>query len=149
MNRFVVATLLGMGAAGLPFAAEAADKVSIGIINSSSDVVFYIAQKNGYFADEKIEPNFVAFTSGTQMIAPLGTGELDVGGGGPNAGLYNAAERKIDIKIVADKGSMPKGYGYFSFIVRKDLITSGKVKKVEDLKGLKIGDTSKAGSGDV
>ena len=149
MRRALLATLIGIGAAGMSFAAEAADKVSIGIISSSSDVVFYIAQKKGYFAEENIAPEFIAFSSGTQMIAPLGTGELDVGGGGPNAGLYNAAERKINVKIVADKGSMPKGYGYFSFIVRKDLITSGKVKTIADLKGLKIGDTSKAGSGDV
>ena len=129
--------------------ASAADKVKIGVVNSSSDVVYYLAEKNGYFAAEGIEPEFVSFISATQMIAPLGTGELDVGGGGPNAGLYNAAERKIKVKIVADKGSMPSGYGYFSLLVRKDLIASGKVKTIADLKGLKIGDTSKQGSGDV
>jgi NitT/TauT family transport system substrate-binding protein len=83
------------------------------------------------------------------MVAPLGTGELDVGGGAPGAGLYNAASRDVRVKIVADKGSMPPGYGYFSLLVRKDLVTSGKVKTLADLKGLKIGDTSKQGSGDV
>lgn len=147
MNRYGVATLFGLAALSLSFAAQAADKVKIGIVNASSDVVYYIAQKNGYFAAENIDPEFVTFSSATQMIAPLGTGDLDVGGGGPNAGLYNAAERKIGVKIVADKGSMPKGYGYFSMLIRKDL--AGKVKTVTDLKGLKIGDTSKQGSGDV
>ena len=74
------------------------------------------------------------------MIAPLGVGDLDVGGGGPSAGLYNAAERKVNVKVVADKGSMPPGYGYFSMLVRKDLVTSGKVKTIADFKGLKVGD---------
>lgn len=148
MKTYIVAAIVGMGALGTS-QAYAADKVRIGIINASSDVVYYIAEKKGYFAAENIAPEFVTFASATQMIAPLGTGELDVGGGGPNAGLYNAAERKIGVKIVADKGSMPKGHGYFSMIVRKDLIASGKVKTAADLKGLKIGDTSKQGSGDV
>jgi NitT/TauT family transport system substrate-binding protein len=44
---------------------------------------------------------------------------------------------------------MPKGYGYFSLLLRKELVASGKVKSIADLKGLKIGDTSKQGSGDV
>jgi NitT/TauT family transport system substrate-binding protein len=152
MNGLLKAALRGaslclLAATALP--AVAADKVRVGIVNASSDVVYFIAEKKGYFAAENIEPDFVSFTSATQMIAPLGTGELDVGGGGPSAGLYNAAERKIDMKVVADKGSMPPGYGYFSLLVRKDLVTSGKVKTVADLKGLKIGDTSKQGSGDV
>ncbi len=149
MKRYLLSVAVLTGLVVSAAQAQAADKVKIGVVNSSSDVVYYIAQKEGYFAAENIEPEFVSFASATQMIAPLGTGELDVGGGSPAAGLYNAAERNIGVKIVADKGSMPKGYGYFSMVVRKDLVTSGKVKAVADLKGLKIGDTSKQGSGDV
>ncbi len=138
-----------LGALGLAGSALAADKMRIGIVNASSDVVYFIAEKKGYFAAENIEPEFITFISATQMIAPLGVGDLDVGGGGPSAGLYNAAERKVNVKVVADKGSMPPGYGYFSMLVRKDLVTSGKVKTVADFRGLKVGDTSKQGSGDV
>ena len=147
MRARLVKTLLGACMVASP--AFATDTIKIGVVNSASDVVYYLANKKGYFAAEGIEPEFVSFISGTQMIAPLGTGELDVGGGGPNAGLYNAAGRRIEVKIVGDKGSMPPGYGYFSFVVRKDLITSGRVKTTADLKGLKVGDTSKQGSGDV
>ncbi len=127
----------------------ARDKIKIGIANTSSDIVYFIADKKGFFADEDIDAEMIPFASATQMIAPLGVGELDVGGGGPGAGLYNAAGRDVSVKVVADKGSMPPGYGFFSLLVRKDLVTSGKVKGVADLKGMKIGDTSKQGSGDV
>lgn len=132
-------------------AAQAADpaKVKIGLTNSSSDVVAYIAEDKGYFAAEGIAPEYVFFKSATDMVAPLATGQIDVGGGGASAGLYNAVARGLDLKIVADKGSMPPGYGYMLLLVRKDLIDSGRVKTYADLKGLKIGNSSPGGSGDA
>jgi NitT/TauT family transport system substrate-binding protein len=72
------------------------------------------------------------------MIAPLGTGQLDVGAGSPAAGFYNAVARGLDVRMVADKGSMPQGYGYLALLIRKDLVESGKVKAIADLKGMKI-----------
>jgi NitT/TauT family transport system substrate-binding protein len=135
--------------AAVNYPASSADLVKVGVANTASDVSFFIADKKGYFRDEGIEVDLIPFASATQMVAPLGTGELDVGAGAPGAGLYNAAARDIAVKIVADKGSMPPGHGYLSLVVRKDLITTGKVTSPADLKGLKIGDLSRQGSGDV
>ena len=143
-----VAAVAALAFVGIPSAAEAT-KVRIGVVNASSDVAVYIAESKGFFAAEGIEPEYVFFKSATDMVAPLATCQLDVGGGGPSAGLYNAAARGMEIRIVADKGSMPPGYGYMLLLVRKDLIDSGKVKDYADLKGLKIGDSSPGGSGDV
>jgi NitT/TauT family transport system substrate-binding protein len=118
----------------------AADPISIkvGIVNASSDVGFFIADKKGYFKQEGINVSFVAFDSAAKMVAPLGVGQLDVGGGSAAAGLYNATARGIDIKIVADKGSTPPGYGFQPLLVRKDLVDSGRYKSLKDLKGMKI-----------
>jgi NitT/TauT family transport system substrate-binding protein len=129
----------------------AADKatVRIGVTNASSDVAFYIAENKGFFEEENLIPEYVRFKSGTDMVAPLAAGQLDVGAGGASAGLYNAAARGLELKIVADKGSMPPGYGYMLLLVRKDLVESGKFKGYRDLKGLKIGDSSNGGSGDA
>src|SRR5438270_4366207 len=77
--------------------------VRVGITNVSTDVGFFIADKKGYFRDEGLNVVFTEFNSAAKMIAPLGTGQLDVGGGTVSAGLYNAVARKIDIKVVADK----------------------------------------------
>ena len=112
--------------------------VKVGIVDASSDVGFFIADKKGYFKQEGINVTFVTFDSGAKMVAPLGVGQLDVGGGSPSAGLYNAAARGIDIKIVADKGSTPPGYGFQPLLVRKDLVDSGRYKTLKDLKGMKI-----------
>lgn len=82
------------------------------------------------------------------MTVPLGAGQLDVGGGAASAGLYNAVERGIRIKIVADKAHNIPNAGFQAFMVRKDLIDSGKVKTLKDLKGEKIAITA-AGSSDA
>jgi NitT/TauT family transport system substrate-binding protein len=73
-----------------------------------------------------------------KQIAPLSTGELDAGCGAISAGLYNAVNRAIPMKVVADKGRNAPGYGYNSIIVRKDLVDSGAVKTLADLKGRTI-----------
>jgi NitT/TauT family transport system substrate-binding protein len=76
------------------------------------------------------------------MIAPLGAGQLDVGGGAITAGLYNAVGRGIDLKIVADLGSDPPGYGFQTLVVSKQLIASG-YKSVKDLRGKRIAITAR------
>ncbi|HEY0218320.1 MAG TPA: ABC transporter substrate-binding protein [Afipia sp.] len=116
----------------------AQDAVKVGVNKVISDVVFYIAQDHGFFAEENLKVDLIPFDSGPRMIAPLGAGQIDIGAGASSAGLYNAVSRGIGVKIVADKGSSPAGYDYMPLIVRKDLVDSGKVKNFADLKGLKL-----------
>jgi NitT/TauT family transport system substrate-binding protein len=119
-------------------------KVTVGITSSASDAPLYVAQKRGYFKEQGLTVAFQPFDSAAKMIAPLGSGQLDVGAGAPSAGFYNAVSRGLPLRIVADKGSMPKGYGYMPVMVRKDLIDSGKVKTAADLKGLKVAEPAQA-----
>jgi NitT/TauT family transport system substrate-binding protein len=139
VGRLVLAGALLLGlAAGTSPALAGNSTVRVGIANVSSDAPFFIASKKGFFAEEGLDVQFIAFDSGAKMIAPLAVGQLDVGGGSSSAGLYNAAARGAKIKIVADKGSIPPGYGYSAILVRKDLVDSGKVKSFADFKGLKV-----------
>ena len=66
------------------------------------------------------------------QVALLAGGKLDVAGGTPAAGLFNAFAQGVNLKVVADKGTHTPGHGYIAFLVRKEL--SSQVKKVEDLK---------------
>ncbi len=126
-------------AAALGFSGSlAAEELNVGTTGASSDAPFFIADKKGYFAAEGLTVKFIQFQSAAKMIPSLGTGELDVGSGATSAGLYNAAERKVAIKIVADKARNAKGYGFQSILVRKALFDSGKVKSLKDFKGLKV-----------
>jgi NitT/TauT family transport system substrate-binding protein len=76
------------------------------------------------------------------MVAPLGAGQLDVGGGAISAGLYNAVSRGIDVRVVADLGSDPPGYGFQKLIVRSALVKSGRFRSGADLKGMTIAITA-------
>jgi NitT/TauT family transport system substrate-binding protein len=112
--------------------------VNVGIVNAISDGLIFIAEKKGYFREEGIELNTVAFPSAANMVAPLSAGDLDVGAGAPAAGLYNAVIRGIKLKIVADKASSQPGYTVNKMLVRKDLVDSGRYKTLADLKGMKV-----------
>ena len=131
---------LALGLAARPNGAAAAEaaQVRIGIARTMSDVGYYVADAMGYFRDEGIDVILTPFNSAAQMMAPLGVGDLDVGGGTVSAGFYNSVGRGIGTKIVADQGSMKPGYGYSSLMVRKDLLDSGRYKTLADLKGMKV-----------
>jgi NitT/TauT family transport system substrate-binding protein len=112
--------------------------LSVAIGPSITSAVLYVADKEHFFQQEGIKIAWVNIESMTTMVGPLGTGQVDVGVGAIAAGLYNAIARKIDIKVVADMGSDPPGYGFQQFLVRTDLVKSGRYKKVADLKGMTV-----------
>jgi NitT/TauT family transport system substrate-binding protein len=132
----IVAGLVASSAGTALTAAAQAQPLNVGVVGTSSDAPFFIADKKGYFKDAGLTVNFIRFDSAAQMIAPLGAGQLDVGGGATSAGLYNAVARGVHIKIVADKARNAAGYGFQALLVRKEL--ADKVKDYTDLKGLKI-----------
>ncbi|OVZ59812.1 ABC transporter substrate-binding protein [Pigmentiphaga sp. NML030171] len=147
LGKLVRSTLYACAAvAVLSGNAAAAAKVRIGVVGSLSDASIYIAEAKGYFKDEGIDAEIIRFPNSAQMIAPIGAGQLDVAVGATSAGLYNSIGRGIDIKVVADKGSMPPGHGYVPLLVRKDLVDSGAFKSLKDLKGLRVGSQSPGGS---
>jgi NitT/TauT family transport system substrate-binding protein len=139
-NRLVswaipIAICLSLPAAGM---AAGLEVVRVGTTNVSTDIGFFIADKKGYFKEEGIDVTFTTFNTAAKMVAPLGVGQLDVGGGTVAVGLYNAMGRGITVKVVADKGSIKPGYGFSALLVRKDLVDSGRYKSYKDLKGMTV-----------
>lgn len=118
--------------------ARALEQINMAAAGTSSDVGSFIAIKKGYYSEEGLAVTQTVFDAGVKMIAPLGTGELDVATSSATAALYNAVARGIDVKIVASNGNAPPGYGHNVLIVRKDLIDSGRYRKPVDIKGLKV-----------
>jgi NitT/TauT family transport system substrate-binding protein len=128
--------------ASRPAGAQTASTVTVGFLGTSSDVPLLVADKLGYFKDMGIAAKFTVFDGATRMVAPLGTEQLDVGGGSPSVGLYNAISSNIDLRMVADKASVPPGYGFGPLMVRTDLVKSGKYKSPRDLKGMKVAEST-------
>lgn len=119
-------------------------KVKMGALGSTSDSLLFIADQKGFFKEKGLDVESVRFDSAAQMIAPLGSGQLEIGAGAPSAGFYNAVARGIDVRIVADKAKLTTGYDFAPILVRKDLVDSGKVKQLGDLKGLQVAEPAQA-----
>jgi NitT/TauT family transport system substrate-binding protein len=125
-------------------------KVSIGVVASSSDGGIFIANERGYFKQEGIDLDVQRFQTLVDMVAPLTGGQLQIAAGGLAASVFNASERGISLRIVADKGQAPSAeWDFAALVVRKDLIDSGKVKDYKDLKGLTLVTSGKGNSPEV
>ncbi len=135
-------------AAAKPAAGLALVRVG-GLPGSVADSGFNIGIAKGYFKDQGLDVQVTPFQSATFMIAPLASGDLDIGGGTISAALFNAIERGVPMKLVGTKGSSVEGYDFSWVAVRKDLIDSGQVKTVADLKGRKVAVTALAGGGEA
>jgi NitT/TauT family transport system substrate-binding protein len=131
--------LAGLCAAAFGSPAQAADKVAVGTGGSASDAPFYIAYDKGFFRNEGLDVDLIVLDSGAKVIAPLGTGELDVGSGALSVGFWNALLRGVKFRIVADRGHAEPGYLYQTVFMRKDLIDGGQFKSLADLKGMRMG----------
>lgn len=118
--------------------------VPIGIAPTMTSSAMFIAKEKGYFEEQGINAILNPFRlSGAQMIPFLATGQIYVGGGTINAGMYNAIQSDIPIKLVSEKGSLHPGKGHLALIVRKDHVDSGRYKGPKDLKGMTLAITAR------
>ncbi len=117
-------------------------EVKVGVLSSLSDAGIYIAAERGYFRDEGLAVSLERFGATPEMTPPLASGQLDVGAGAPTPSLFNAISRDIPVKLVADKGLNSRGHGFNALVVRKDLVDSGRVQTLADLRGLRVASPS-------
>jgi NitT/TauT family transport system substrate-binding protein len=139
---FLVA--LALRAAG-PAAAAEEETVRLGDNLAISNAGMYLAVEKGYFKEQGIRIELTTFASAVKMVQAMAADELDVIPGTASAGLFNAIAQGAPYRIVADKGQARAGTGYILLAVRKDLLDSGQVKSVRDLKGRKVADYAKGG----
>jgi NitT/TauT family transport system substrate-binding protein len=109
--------------------------VRVGVLNIAADAPFYFAKERGYLQEQGLDAEYVRFDSGQQMIAPLGVDQLDAGGGAVGPGLANAIARGVNVRIVADWARDAPGTRFNCMMVRRDLLDSGTVRTVADLRG--------------
>lgn len=124
----------------------APEPIRLGSTVGASDAGFFIAEDKGYFREQGLQVEITPFASATEIVAPLGNNQLDVGGGAPSAGLGNALARGIPLKIVADKGSAAPGFGYAGVLIRKELWDTGTIRTVADMRGRRLGINTTAGN---
>ena len=70
--------MLAATAIGFTSAANAADKVKVGVFPVSSSLPYFIARDLGYFRDLDIEPEMITLMGGPPNVAALITGQIEV-----------------------------------------------------------------------
>jgi NitT/TauT family transport system substrate-binding protein len=131
-----------------PAAGEVAT-VKVGVLATLTSGPLFIAMERGYFQEQGIKVVPEILDTGPRMIPALATGQLDASSGAISAGLFNAVARGIKIKLVAQQATSTPGHGNVAMFVRKDLLDRGVFKDYRDMKGKKVGITSKASQSEV
>ncbi len=113
-----------------------------------SNAGIFVAIDKGYFQEQGITLKVENFQSADQLIAPLGTGQLDVSSNAVSVALLAAADRGIEMRAVAGLNQYRPKWESGWVMLRKDLADSGQLKTPADLKGMKVAVSSKGGLGD-
>ncbi len=144
LEKLAALSILAAGIILQPIRARAQEEVvRLGDLVAISNVAIYAAVEKGYFKEQGIRTTIETFASAAKMLPALTAGEMEVSVGTPSVGFFNAVREGGDFRIVADKGQFRPGHGYAMLTVRKDLVESGQVKTIKDMKGRKIAQTAK------
>jgi NitT/TauT family transport system substrate-binding protein len=100
---------------------------------------YFIAQEEGYFAEQGLEIEYVKFNRSDEAIPALAQGELDVLGAATSASVLNAVARGARIKIVVDRGYFASaGCAYSAILARREGLESATPVRAAQLKGRRI-----------
>jgi NitT/TauT family transport system substrate-binding protein len=112
--------------------------VRVGMQYIVSDAGVLIADEWGYLRELGLQLQGERLDN-VDLQTAIASGQIDAGGIGPTAAVLNAFQRGVRLRMVGDRGTLAPGFGYLALVVRKDLVDSGQVRSLADLRGRKIG----------
>jgi NitT/TauT family transport system substrate-binding protein len=98
----------------------------------------FIARDLGYFAEEGLDVDLIPFSSASEIIPALATGQLEAGGISTNPAMWNAVARGVQLKAVLDIYQFIPGRPTIAVVARKPVYDSGQVRRLEDLRGQNV-----------
>lgn len=143
------------GAGPAPTAPAAAQPLSpplnlrVGSLGLVGEAGVFDALAKGYFREEGLEIELVPFRGPNDQTAPLATGELSFGSGPPDPSLFNAVLRGINLRIVGYNAIISTRDTSGGWMVRQDLLDSGRYREPEDLRGMTISLSSRGAIGEI
>jgi NitT/TauT family transport system substrate-binding protein len=112
--------------------------LKVAILPYLSFAPFFIAEEEGYFAEQGIQIEFVRLAPQDSTPA-LAQGEVDVSAGLVTAGLLNAIARGGKIRIVADQEHIdPVGCPQIALVARRSLVEAGGLENPEQMEGKQV-----------
>jgi NitT/TauT family transport system substrate-binding protein len=87
--------------------------------NSLTTAPFWYAIEKGYLEQLGLKFEQVDIANAGDVVAPLATGQIDLAGTSFGSGLYNAVNRDIPVKAVADNGQLAHNLAGAAAVVKK------------------------------
>lgn len=104
-----------------------------------TEAPYFIAQDEGFFAEQGLEVEFVPFAKSSDIIPALVQGQLDVSTVFIGAGFLNAIASGADTKIVAGKGYLDgTACGYTGWMAPVEAADSGELNDIKNWEGKRI-----------
>src|SRR5690554_5161615 len=122
-------------------------QVRVAVVPILKFATLYVAAERGLFEKYGLDVDIDIVASGTEAIAFLEQGQIDVGGIAIVTSLWNGWNQGIDIRVFAPGGLEPFENSPTKFMVRKDLYDSGAVDTIEELRGRTVAMAGGPGSG--
>jgi NitT/TauT family transport system substrate-binding protein len=112
-------------------------RVAVGNVPSFVYAGFYVGLDRGYYAARGLEVELVLTRGGDAAFQVAGN-NLQFGGGSPDSAFFNGLKRGLPLMPISSLAVNPADRSSNILTVRKDLLDSGAVTKVADLKGRKV-----------
>jgi NitT/TauT family transport system substrate-binding protein len=121
-------------------------KVKLAYVPIMKFAAAYVAADRGLFKKYGLDVELEKVKSGTEAIAFLTQGSVDVGGIAIVTSLWNSWNRGLDIRIIAPGGLEPMKDSPTNLLLSAKAAAAG-IKTLADLKGKKVGAAGGPGSG--
>ena len=123
------------------------EKVTVAYVPIMKFATMYVAEARGLFDKYGLDVDIQPVSSGTEAIAFLSEGQVDVGGIAIVTSLWNGWNQGLDLRVFAPGGLEPFENSPTKLLVRKELADDGSVTEVADLAGRVVAVAGGPGSG--
>jgi len=114
-------------------------KIKVSILPFLSYGPIFIAQEEGFYAEQGFEVEFMRIDKTSEAMPALAQGQIDVASGFFDVSTLNAIAKGAEIKYVSDKGYLdPNGCAASTFVLRQDILDSGVLNDLKNIKGMKV-----------
>src|SRR3954470_9789057 len=129
--------------------APLAPAVSVTVADNltAAGVGLYVAIERGYFADEGLDVALERVANPSDIFTQLAAGRFDAAGSSTGPVLFNAVQRGIGLKVVADQSSItPRFTATSGIVVARAAADDGRFPTVASLRGRQIAVASQGSS---
>lgn len=123
------------------------EKVTVAYVPIMKFGTMYVAEHRGLFDKYGLDVTLEPVKSGTEAIAFLTQGSIDVGGIAIVTSLWSGWNKGLDIRVIAPGALEPMEDSPTKLLVRSALADDGSITSAADLKGRRVAVAGGPGSG--